>query len=118
MSWRGAWFRAQITGLVFSSLVWLVVATLCLPAAAAALAAGLVWMLGRNTRAGLWWRHGARPATPFERDQVLAAIVPVGSLRGRHQPAIWVGRRMIPGTDVVMATRKALVVRACRVTPV
>ena len=47
-----------------------------------------VWCgcVGRNTRAGLWWRFGARPATRFERDQVLAAIVPISSLRGRHQP--------------------------------
>ena len=65
MSWRGAWFRAQITGLMFSSFVWLVVAGLSLPSAATGLAACVVWLVGRNTRAGLWWQFGARPATEF-----------------------------------------------------
>lgn len=109
MSWRGAWLLAQITGLVFSSMIWLVVAGLSLTAAAAAVAVGVVWLLGRNTRAGLWWRFGSRPATRFERDQVLAAIVPISSLRGRHQPTIWISRR-IPGADVIMPTEKGLVV--------
>lgn len=109
MSWRGAWLRVQITGLVFSSMVWLVVAGLSLTAAATVLAVGVVWLLGRNTRAGLWWRFGARPATPFERDQVLAAIVPISSLRGRHQPSIWIARRL-QVSDVSMPTKKDLVV--------
>ena len=109
MSWRGAWFRAQITGLVFSSFVWLVVAGLSIPAAAAGVAACVVWLVGRNTRPGLWWQFGARPATEFERDQVLATIVPISSLRGRHQPAIWIGSR-IPGADASMPTPNDLVV--------
>jgi hypothetical protein len=109
MSWRGAWFRAQITGLMFSSFVWLVVAGLSLPSAATGLAACVVWLVGRNTRAGLWWQFGARPATGFERDRVLAAIVPISSLRGRHQPAIWIGRR-ISGSDAIMPTPNDLVV--------
>lgn len=109
MSWRGAWLRAQITGLVFSSMVWLVVAGVSLTAAAAATVVGVVWLLGRNTRAGLWWRFAARPATPFERDQVLAAIVPISSLRGRHQPTIWIARR-ISGASVILPTDKDLLV--------
>lgn len=109
MSWRGAWFRAQITALVFSSVIWLVIAGLSLPAAAAALTVGALYLVGRNTRAGLWWRFGARPASPFERDQVLAAIVPISSLRGRHQPTIWIGRR-IPNGDAVMPTPMDLLV--------
>ena len=109
MSWRGAWFRAQITGLMFSSMVWLMVAGPSLPAAAAGLAVGVVCLLGRNTRAGLWWRFGARPATPFERNQVSAAIVPITSLRGRHQPTVRIGGR-IPGGDVIMPTPTDLVV--------
>lgn len=109
MSWRGAWLRAQITGLVFSSVVWLVVAGLSLPAAALVLLIGVGLLAGRNTRAGLWWRFGARPATGFERDQVLAAIVPIGSLRGRHQPRIWIGRRLT-GLEAIMPTGKDLVV--------
>lgn len=109
MPWRGAWLRAQITGLAFSSMVWLMVVGLSLTAAATAVAVGVVWLLGRNTRAGLWWRFGARPATPFERDQVLAVIVPISSLRGRHKPTIWIGRR-ISGTDVTMPTELDLIV--------
>lgn len=109
MPWRAAWLRAQITGLVFSSVVWLMVAGLSLTAAATAVAVGVVWLLGRNTRAGLWWRFGARPATPFERDQVLAGIVPISALRGRHQPTIWIGHR-ISGADVIMPTEKDMVV--------
>lgn len=109
MSWRGAWLRAQITGLVFSSMVWLMVAGLSLTAAAIAVGIGVVWLLGRNTRAGLWWRFGARPATRFERDQVLAAIVPISSLRGRQQPSIWIARRL-QVSDVSMPTKTDLVV--------
>lgn len=109
MPWRGAWLRAQITGLAFSSVIWLIVAGLSLTAAATAVAVGVAWLLGRNTRAGLWRRFGARPGTPFERDQVMAAIVPISSLRGRHQPTIWIGHR-IPGADAIMPTDKDLVV--------
>lgn len=109
MYWRGAWLRAQITALAFSSIVWLVVAGLSLPASAVALAVGVVCLVGRNTRAGLWWKYGAQPATPFEQNLVLAAIVPISSLRGRHQPTIWIGRR-IPDGDAVMATPKDLLV--------
>lgn len=109
MSWRGAWLRAQITGLLFSSMVWLAVAGLSLITAATGVAVGLWWMLGRNTPAGLWWRFGARPATSFERDRVLAAVVPIRSLRGRRQPTIWVGLRML-GAEVLMPTETDLVV--------
>jgi hypothetical protein len=101
MSWRGVWLRAQITGLLFSSMIWLVVGGLSLPAAALVVGAGVVWLLVRDTRAGLWWRYGARLATRFERVGVQAAIVPVGSLRGRHQPRIWIGARTGPGGVVV-----------------
>lgn len=109
MSWRWVWLRAQITGLMFSSMIWLVVAGLSLTAAAAVFGAGVVWLLVRDTRAGLWWRFGARPASPFERDRLLAAIVPISSLRGRHQPRIWIGTRT--GTDqaVVPTTRDSVV---------
>lgn len=40
MSWKVVWLPAQIAGLVFSSLVWIVVAGLSLDAAAAILVAG------------------------------------------------------------------------------
>lgn len=111
MSWKVVWLPAQIAGLVFSSLVWIVVAGLSLDAAAAILVAGAVGVLSRNTRGGLWWRFGARPATASERDLVQAAIVPIVWLRGRHQPAIWVGSRT-GEDDAIMPTRRDLVVSA------
>ncbi len=101
MTWRRVWLRAQITGLVFSSVVWLVVAGLSLTAALAVIAVGVVCLLVRDTRVGLWWRFGARPASAFERERVQAAIVPIASLRGRHQPRIWIGTRTGAGGAVV-----------------
>lgn len=57
----------------------------------------------------LWWRFGATPANAFQRDTMLTAIVPIASLRGRHQPSVWIGRRIIGG-QVVMPSSTALVV--------
>lgn len=101
MTWRRVWLRAQITGLIFSSVVWLVVAGLSLTASLAVIAVGVVCLLVRDTRVGLWWRFGARPASAFERERVQAAIVPIASLRGRHQPRIWIGTRTGAGGAVV-----------------
>lgn len=108
--WRGSWARAQITGALFSSLVWIVVWGLSLSALVVMLAVGIALVIGRNSRALLWWRLGARPANDFERDTVLTAIVPIVSLRGRRQPSIWIGRRIGRG-DVVMPSSTVLVVR-------
>lgn len=101
MTWRRVWLRAQITGLIFSSMVWLVAVGLSPMATASVFAVGVVWLLVRDTRAGLWWRFAARPARAFERERVQAAIVPIASLRGRHQPRIWIGTRTGPGGAVV-----------------
>lgn len=106
--WRRAWAGSQLTGVLFSSMVWIVVIAIPVPVAPALLVVGVVLVLGRGTRWGLWWRFGVRPATGFERDKVCAAMVPIASLRGRRQPAVWVGRRM-GGRDVVMATAHDLV---------
>ncbi|HEY3410159.1 MAG TPA: hypothetical protein VGK53_18470 [Propionicimonas sp.] len=111
MGWRVVWLQAQIAGLVFSSIVWIVVAGLSPAAAAWVLIVGSLGVLSRNTRAGLWWRFGARHATPLERDLVHAAIVPVVGLRGRHQPTIWVGY-WTGGDDAIMPTRRDLVLSA------
>ncbi len=107
--WRVTWAKAQITGVVFSSLVWIVVAGLSIPALALILAVGTAALAGRNTRAMRWWRYGAMPANDFQREAMLAAIVPIASLRGRHQPAIWIGRRL-GGGHFVMPSRTHLVV--------
>jgi hypothetical protein len=111
MGWRVVWLQAQIAGLVFSSIVWIVVAGLSLTTAAAILVAGAVCVLSRNARTGLWWRFGARHATPSERDLVRVAIVPLVRMRGRHQPTIWVGHRT-GDDDAIMPTRRDLVVSA------
>ncbi|CAL8979784.1 hypothetical protein PROP_02928 [Propionicimonas sp. T2.31MG-18] len=107
--WRGAWAAAQITGVIFSSLVWIVVCGLSLPALVVTAAIGIALVITRNTRPMLWWRFGAAPANDFQRDTMLTAIVPIASLRGRHQPSVWIGRRIIGG-EVVMSSSTDLVV--------
>ena len=107
--WRGTWAAAQVTGVIFSSLVWIVVCGLSFPALAVTAAISVALVIGRNTRPMLWWRFGAAPANDFQRDTVLAAIVPVASVRGRHQPSIWIGRRIIGG-QVVMPSSSILIV--------
>lgn len=107
--WRWTWAAAQVTGVLFSSVIWILVIAIPVPVAPALLVIGVAVVLSRGTRFGLWRRFGVRPAKPFERARVGAAIVPIASLRGRRQPNIWVGRRMA-GRDVVMATDHDLVV--------
>lgn len=107
--WRGSWAAAQTTGVVFSSLVWIVVWGLSFPALVVTLAVGIALVAGRNTQPLLWWRFGAAPANDFERDAALTAIFPIASLRGRRQPSIWIGRRVFGGL-VVMPSRTVVVV--------
>jgi len=108
-SWHGTWARAQITGALFSSLVWIIVCGLSLPALVAILAIGVAAVAARDTRPMLWWRFGARPANDFQRDAILRSIVPIASLRGGRQPSIWIGRQ-IAGCSAAMPTRSDLVV--------
>lgn len=107
--WRGTWASAQITGVLFSCLVWIVVWGLSLPALVAILAIGVAAVAARNTRPMLWWRYGATHANDFQRGAMLTAIVPIASLRGRNQPTIWIGRRL-GGGQVVMPSYTILVV--------
>lgn len=107
--WRGTWAAAQITGVIVSSLVWIVVWGLSLPALVVTAAIGVAFVIARNTRPMLWWRFGATPANDFQRDTILTAIVPIPSMRGRHQPSVWIGRRII-GADVVMPSSSILIV--------
>lgn len=108
-SWRASWVAAQLTGVTFSSLVWIVACGLSFPALVVTAAIGLTLVIGRNTGPMLWWRFGATPAKDFQRDTILTSIVPIASLRGRHQPSVWIGRRIIGG-QVVMPSSTALVV--------
>lgn len=107
--WRGSWAAARITGVIFSSLVWIVVWGLSLPTLLVTMAVGLVLVIGRNTRPMLGWRFGGAPANDYQRDTMLTAVVPIASLRGRHQPSIWIGRRLF-GAEIVMPSRILLVV--------
>lgn len=92
MSWRGRWAAAQVTPVLFSGFVWLLVCGLAPVSWLAGLAAfAAVLVAARTSRPVLWIRFGVRPATWSERDTVLAALVPVASLRGRSQPGVWVG---------------------------
>ena len=94
MRWRGAWLAAQLTGVVISTAVWIVIAGLSIPILVSLLGCGVLMVLGRNTRLGLWWRYGARAASAGDQARVLEVIVPIASLRGRRQPRIWVGTRL------------------------
>jgi hypothetical protein len=100
--WRTAWALAQITGVVVSTCIWLVVSALWPVAAAVAIMGCCLYVAGRLTAAGLWWRFGARSARDWERDRLLASLVPIVALRGRRQPTIWIGRYAAAST-VVMA---------------
>ena len=107
--WRGTWAAAQITGVIFSSLVWIVLWGLSFPVLVVAAAIGVALVITRDTRPMLWWRFGATPANDLQRDTLLTAIVPIPSLRGRHQPSVWISRRIIGG-HVVMPSSSILVV--------
>ncbi len=107
-SWRGAWAAAQVTGVLFSTLVWIAVWGLSLPSLMVILAVGAAAVGGRNTPPMLWWRFGAQPANDLEREAMLTATVPIASLRGRHQPSVWIGRRLLGGR-VVMPSSALLV---------
>ncbi len=103
-SWRWAWAAAQVTPVLFSSYVWLIIGTLQPLLMVALLAAAVVLIAVRNTTFGLWWRYGASRLEGGHRDRVAAAIVPVASL-----PCLWVGRRM-PAALVALPSDSDLVV--------
>lgn len=104
--WRGTWLAAQTTGIIVSTLVWIVLAG-GWPVAAVALAASItIPTLAWNTRAVLWWRHGVVPLPPLVSDRVWEALAPIRSLHGRGQPALWWGRW---NTDLLVATGRHLI---------
>ncbi len=103
-SWRWAWAAAQVTPVLFSSYVWLIIGTLQPLLMVALLAADVVLIAVRNTTFGLWWRYGASRLDGSQGDRVASAIVPVASL-----PCLWVGRRM-PAALVALPSDFDLVV--------
>ena len=109
MRWRASWALAQITGVLFSTAVWIVSIAAAPEAVVAVLLGGVVLVAGFRTRAVLWLLFGARPAVGRDRDDLLRAIVPVPSLRGRTQPEVFVGRGFrARGWDVLAPCRGSL----------
>lgn len=109
--WRASWAFARITGVLFSSAVWLVLLATSVETALAALAGGGLAIILNGTPLVLRLARGARPAEHDERDAVLAAIVPVTSLRGRNQPQVWIARGCLSrGWDVLAPRQRTLLV--------
>lgn len=99
--WRTRWALAQVTGILFSSVVWIVLLASAPQMGVGAALAGAVFVLASRTRPVLLLAYGARPTTPADRDAALRAIVPIPSLRGRNQPRVFVARgRRARGWDV------------------
>ena len=107
MTWRAVWARAQLTAVVSSAMVWLVMSALAPMFVAGFFLVGVAAVAGWSTRPMLWWRYGARPLRPAVAEAVWRGLVPVEWLRGRNQPRLWVGDRV--DADVVAASRHQLV---------
>lgn len=109
--WRACWALAQLTGVLFSTLVWLVLLAAAPWSVAGALVAGTVFVVAFRTRPVLWLAFGARSAVAGDREAVLRAIVPIATLRGRRQPAVLVatGRRSLGWSVLAPGPRTLLV---------
>ncbi len=107
MTWRAVWARAQLTAVVASAMVWLVMSALVPLFVAGFFLVGVVAVAGWSTRPMLWWRYGARPLRPANAEAVWRGLVPVEWLRGRNQPRLWVGDRV--EADMVAAGPHQLV---------
>lgn len=125
VQWRASWALAQVTGVLFSSAVWIVILAAAPAAAVGALLAGIGYVAAFRTRPVLWLAFGARSAAAADRDAVLRAIVPVASLRGRSQPQVWVARGhratgwdiLSPGGRTLLVSEHMLaLIRSCRVS--
>lgn len=109
--WRARWAMAQITGVLFSTAVWIVASALVPLVVLAVMLTGLVFVAAFRTRPVLWLMFGARRAAGVDRDVVLRAIVPIVSLRGRGQPVVFIAtRHRLPGRDVAALGGRVLVV--------
>lgn len=109
--WRARWALAQITGVLFSTAIWIVLMAAAPEVVFAVLLGGVVLVAGFRTRVVLWLMFGARLAVGRDRDDLLRAMVPVRSLRGRGQPEVFVGRGFrARGWDVLAPCRGSLLV--------
>lgn len=111
LRWRARWALAQVTGVLFSSVVWILLLASVPSVVGGALIAATLFVLAFRTRPVLLLVFGARAAALADRDAVLRAIVPVASLRGRNQPRVFVatGRR-VAGWDVTATDPRTLLV--------
>lgn len=89
--WRACWALAQVTGVLFSAAVWLVLLAAVPAFAVVVMLGGVVVVAAFRTLPVLRLVYGARPATAADREVLLRAIVPITSLRGRDQPRVFVG---------------------------
>lgn len=107
MTWRGVWALAQVTGVLASAMVWLVLAAISSMVVAGYGLLAVAVVAGWSTWPVLWWRYGARRVGAAEAEAVWRALVPLEWLRGRNQPRLWVGSRV--DADVTVADPHQLV---------
>jgi hypothetical protein len=100
MTWRAIWLRAQLTGIAFSSMVWLVLSALEPDVVALSWLAGAVLVAAWPSRLMFRARFAGRPVSPADRDLVLRAVAPIQSLRGRNQPEVRTSRPPQAGVAV------------------
>ena len=110
MTWRWVWARSRLTAIVASGLIWLVLLSLAPAFVATYVLLGGVAVAGWRTRGLLRWRFGARRIEAAQAELVWRALVPVGWLRGRHQPRLWASARL--GRCVVAPDQHQLVLGA------
>lgn len=108
--WRVSWALAQVTGVLFSTAVWLVLLAAAPAFAVVVMLGGVVLVAAFRTPPVLWLIYGARPAPANDREIVLRAIVPITSLRGRNQPRVFVGTGRRAEGWMVRAPRGGLLV--------
>ena len=94
MTWRWVWSRAQLTAVLVSAVVWLMLMALVPVFVVVFGLFAVAVVAGWSSWPVLWWRYGARRLRPVEAEAVWRALVPLEWLRGRNQPRLWVGSRV------------------------
>lgn len=100
MTWRAIWLRAQLTGVAFSTMVWLVLSALEPDVVALLWLAGAALVAAWPSRLVFRARFAGRLVSPADREIVLRAVAPIQSLRGRNQPEVRANRRPLAGVAV------------------
>jgi hypothetical protein len=100
MTWRAIWLRAQLTGVAFSTMVWLVLSALEPDVVALLWLAGAALVAAWPSRLIFRARFAGRLVSPADRELVLRAVAPIQSLRGRNQPEVRASRRRLAGVAV------------------